>query len=246
MSDENDPEAWKPCRKKPLVVHVREATGDERAGRGVFTREGLTLARPDDLVMRGVEGELYPIGRDLFERTYDMVVDREHAERPPAVLVDPQVLAAAYDPKVESEARQDLVQPGSARKPRDETQPPPGWRWDVNHDGTSSTVSVFCPDRGGRNWMSLSDAWALYDADRERDDELGAPPGMKFVVCRTSDRTPPCDGAVKDEHDKWTIEIRDLDALAAFVRGLSPDSLVISSARDPNVLDLEIYDAYRE
>lgn len=62
---------WKPCRKKPIVVHVREAAADE--GEKLFTREGLTLARPDDLVMRGVEGEIYPIGREIFERTYDLI-----------------------------------------------------------------------------------------------------------------------------------------------------------------------------
>ena len=60
---------WRPCRKRPVVVHVRDAVPGEE----VFTREGLTLAKADDLVMRGVDGEVYPIGRDLFARTYDLL-----------------------------------------------------------------------------------------------------------------------------------------------------------------------------
>ncbi len=69
MTDE-----WRACRKKPVVVHVRDAVPGEE----VFTREGLTLAKDDDLVMRGIDGELYPIGRDLFARTYDLL-DREES-----------------------------------------------------------------------------------------------------------------------------------------------------------------------
>lgn len=61
---------WTPCRKKPVVVHVREQVPGEA---DVHTREGLTPLLPTDLVMRGVDGELYPIARDIFARTYDIV-----------------------------------------------------------------------------------------------------------------------------------------------------------------------------
>ena len=58
---------WKPCMKLPVVVHVRE----QREGEShVSTREGITPVRPDDLIMRGIAGEEYPIGRELFNRTY--------------------------------------------------------------------------------------------------------------------------------------------------------------------------------
>lgn len=58
---------WKPCMKLPVVVHVRE----QREGEShVSTREGITPVRPDDLIMRGVAGEEYPIGRELFNKTY--------------------------------------------------------------------------------------------------------------------------------------------------------------------------------
>jgi hypothetical protein len=58
---------WTPCVKLPITVHVRK----QRPGEAhVSTREGITPVRPDDLIMRGVAGEEYPIGRELFERTY--------------------------------------------------------------------------------------------------------------------------------------------------------------------------------
>jgi hypothetical protein len=58
---------WQPCVKLPITVHVRE----QRPGEShVSTREGITPVRQDDLIMRGVQGEEYPIGRELFNRTY--------------------------------------------------------------------------------------------------------------------------------------------------------------------------------
>jgi hypothetical protein len=62
LSDE-----WTPCIKLPIVVHVRKQWDGENH---VSTREGITPIRHDDLIMRGVAGEEYPIGRELFERTY--------------------------------------------------------------------------------------------------------------------------------------------------------------------------------
>jgi hypothetical protein len=58
---------WRPCVKLPVTVHVREQRPGETH---VSTREGITPIRSDDLIMRGVAGEEYPIGRELFERTY--------------------------------------------------------------------------------------------------------------------------------------------------------------------------------
>ena len=58
---------WTPCLKLPVVVHVRQ----QRLGEShVSTREGITPVKPDDLIMRGVSGEEYPIGRAIFEQTY--------------------------------------------------------------------------------------------------------------------------------------------------------------------------------
>ena len=63
---------WVPCVKLPVIVHVRNQRDGENH---ISTREGITPVLPDDLIMRGVAGEEYPIGRELFERTYTFDVD---------------------------------------------------------------------------------------------------------------------------------------------------------------------------
>ncbi len=63
---------WQPCVKLPITVHVREQRPGETH---VSTREGITPVQPDDLIMRGVQGEEYPIGRELFNQTYRMLED---------------------------------------------------------------------------------------------------------------------------------------------------------------------------
>ena len=60
---------WTPCMKLPVVVHVRQQRHGESH---VSTREGITPVKPDDLIMRGVSGEEYPIGRAIFEQTYSL------------------------------------------------------------------------------------------------------------------------------------------------------------------------------
>jgi hypothetical protein len=60
---------WTPCMKLPVVVHVRKQRPSESH---VSTREGITPVKPDDLIMRGVSGEEYPIGRAIFEQTYSL------------------------------------------------------------------------------------------------------------------------------------------------------------------------------
>jgi hypothetical protein len=60
---------WTPCMKLPVVVYVRK----QRLGEShVSTREGITPVKPDDLIMRGVSGEEYPIDRAIFEQTYSL------------------------------------------------------------------------------------------------------------------------------------------------------------------------------
>lgn len=82
LSDE-----WTPCMKLPVVVHVRKQREGELH---VSTREGITPVNPDDLIMRGVSGEEYPIGRDIFEQTYSAQVCTHPAPsvaQPPAEVV---------------------------------------------------------------------------------------------------------------------------------------------------------------
>jgi hypothetical protein len=77
MSTQPDPKDWTPCMKLPVVVHVRQ----QRPGEAhVSTREGLTPVKPDDLIMRGVSGEEYPIGRAIFDQTYTMDTTKPAAQ----------------------------------------------------------------------------------------------------------------------------------------------------------------------
>jgi hypothetical protein len=62
-------EEWQSCVKLPVTVHVRAQRPGETH---VSTREGITPVKPDDLIMRGVSGEEYPIGREIFEKTYQL------------------------------------------------------------------------------------------------------------------------------------------------------------------------------
>ena len=61
---------WKKARKKPVVVEFREVERKEI----INTREGQQTAFPQqDFIIKGVEGEEYPIKKDIFEKTYDVM-----------------------------------------------------------------------------------------------------------------------------------------------------------------------------
>lgn len=76
---------WKKARKKPVVVEFRETQpkilirikmpeGLEVWGEIINTLEGLHEAHVDkDFVIRGVNGELYPIKKDIFYKTYEVI-----------------------------------------------------------------------------------------------------------------------------------------------------------------------------
>ena len=71
---------WRKARKKPVVVEFREVEPKEKVdlagamGELVETREGLLSAFAGrDFIIRGVEGELYPIDKKIFEKTYEVV-----------------------------------------------------------------------------------------------------------------------------------------------------------------------------
>lgn len=59
----------------------------------VGTLEGILSASPNDWIIRGVKGELYPCKPDIFEATYEPV---EQSELTPASTIDP---TAGLDPK---------------------------------------------------------------------------------------------------------------------------------------------------
>ena len=81
---------WNKCRKKPVEVEYREVryiidlpsnteNGVEYlTGEIVKTREGSLYAYVGlDFIIRGVRGEVYPIGKGIFHETYDVIVEEE-------------------------------------------------------------------------------------------------------------------------------------------------------------------------
>jgi len=76
-------------RKKVLVDAIRfrggeqpgELVADVVAGKVIYpedgtmliqTLEGVLIARPGDWILRGPEGELWPVRADIFEKTYEL------------------------------------------------------------------------------------------------------------------------------------------------------------------------------
>ena len=62
---------FKPCMKKPIVVHAMQILIPE--GFEVTTMEGELHGNCGDYLMVGVRGEKYPIAKEVFEETYDIL-----------------------------------------------------------------------------------------------------------------------------------------------------------------------------
>jgi hypothetical protein len=86
-------------RKKPVVIEAVQFDGTPESGLAVFaafdipngkflpnypdlsrdchlsipTLEGVMTASPGDWIIRGVQGECYPVKPDIFEATYEAV-----------------------------------------------------------------------------------------------------------------------------------------------------------------------------
>ena len=75
-------EIWHKARKKPLLIHYREVRGGNEGDKELIkTREGTLIAiRGRDFVIRGVEGELYPITKTTFYKTYDLLEEETKNE----------------------------------------------------------------------------------------------------------------------------------------------------------------------
>lgn len=68
---------------------------------------------------------------------------------------------------------------------------------------------------------------------------------MKFLVARTSclRGEKPCEGAIARD-DEWVTEIASLEELQAFIE--KHGNIVISKYSCDDLLEIEIYDTYRE
>ena len=70
LSDDKS-QNWRKARKKPVVIKFREVKGEKEA---IQTREGVLLAyKGQDYVIRGIKGELYPISKEIFRETYEVL-----------------------------------------------------------------------------------------------------------------------------------------------------------------------------
>ncbi len=80
---------WGKARKKPIVVDYRkvnvEFIDEDDSGVGIekiHTREGVLWAYEDeDFIIKGIEGELYPIKKNIFFKTYDVVESVDCADK---------------------------------------------------------------------------------------------------------------------------------------------------------------------
>ena len=84
------------CRKKPIIVEVEQWTRQNieddsnssmlceefRKGKieyhDVFrlrikTLEGTMICNTGDYIIRGINGEIYPVNKDIFEKTYEIL-----------------------------------------------------------------------------------------------------------------------------------------------------------------------------
>ena len=67
------------CGGKSLTVGKPGAFPDQNwiyCGIEIKTREGKVRAKAGDFIAKGIEGEFYPIGKEIHEKTYDKVEDK--------------------------------------------------------------------------------------------------------------------------------------------------------------------------
>jgi len=79
---------WRKARKKPVIVEFREVEPKEcfvnietrqcLFGEKIETEEGTLYAICErDFIIRGIEGEIYPIKKEIFYKTYEVIEDTE-------------------------------------------------------------------------------------------------------------------------------------------------------------------------
>ena len=60
-----------PVQKKPVIVHACQMNFPE--GFSVTTHHGVAIGDPGDYLLIGIDGEKYPIKKDIFEQTYNSI-----------------------------------------------------------------------------------------------------------------------------------------------------------------------------
>ena len=57
------------CKKKPITAYCKQISQEFT----VETKEGIMKGKPDDYLMKGVDGELYICDKEIFEKSYDKI-----------------------------------------------------------------------------------------------------------------------------------------------------------------------------
>lgn len=60
---------WMDVRKKPIIVNALKML----VGFEVDTLEGIRRGKAGDYLLKGIEGEHYPVKKEIFEKTYEIV-----------------------------------------------------------------------------------------------------------------------------------------------------------------------------
>jgi hypothetical protein len=60
-----------------MFTQLHDVFGDQML---IETLEGTHRASPGDFIIQGVKGELYPCKPDIFEATYELVEEDNHAK----------------------------------------------------------------------------------------------------------------------------------------------------------------------
>jgi hypothetical protein len=67
------PLVWQHAVKKPIPVRCIQIAEPFE----VETLEGVMKGKPGDWLITGIHGEMYPVAKDIFEKTYDLVEEKE-------------------------------------------------------------------------------------------------------------------------------------------------------------------------
>ena len=71
-------------RKKPIVVEAYQLTEEKE----IHTREGTVKGYPGDWIITGIQGEIYPCGKEIFEQTYEPADTRTSSPAPSRNILD--------------------------------------------------------------------------------------------------------------------------------------------------------------
>jgi len=77
--------SWGKARKKPVVIEFRGVQTKIEAfdSEWIDTEEGrMRAVKGRDFVIRGIKGELYPIKKEIFFKTYDVLQNPTVKEQP--------------------------------------------------------------------------------------------------------------------------------------------------------------------